>query len=260
MKISIITICYNPGDELKAAIESVLSQQGVDVEYILVDGGSTDGTVEYVRSLNGQIATFVSEPDHGLYDALNKGIRLATGDIIGLLHADDFYVSEMALSLVAKTVQTTGADAVYGDMVYVDKINPDRIIRYWKSGDYNPEKLKFGWMPPHPTLFLKREVYEKAKLPNGEYFDTTMTCAADYDFMMRLLKKMSISIVYLPVVLVNMRMGGISNKSIKHLIRKSHEDYTAMRRNNIGGLGTLVAKNLRKLPQFFKRKIRHFGN
>jgi glycosyltransferase len=135
----------------------------------------------------------------------------------------------------------------------VAKDNPDHTIRYWQSGEYDPSRLKYGWMPPHPTLYVRREIYERAKLPNGEYFDTSMTCAADYDFMMRILKNLKISVSYLPKVLIKMRVGGISNKSIRHLIRKSREDLIAIRRNNIGGLGTLAAKNLRKLPQFFKR-------
>lgn len=253
MKLSIITICYNPGESIKAAIVSVLSQQDVDVEYMIIDGGSTDGTREFITSLNGRINRFISEPDRGLYDALNKGIRLAGGDVIGLLHADDLYESAKVLSRVAETFQKTHADAVYGDLVYVNKDNPDKIIRFWKSGDYTPDRLKFGWMPPHPALFVKRAIYENAKLANGEYFDTSLKIASDYDFMMRLLGRMRIKVAYLPRILVRMRLGGASNKSLKNMVHKSREDLTVMKRNNIGGLGTLIAKNLRKLPQFLIR-------
>jgi len=254
MKFSIITICYNPGEEIKASVESVLLQDYSDIEYIIVDGGSTDGTVEYVSSLNNQVSKFISEPDEGLYDALNKGIRYASGDVVGFVHADDMLACSTVLSSVVGTFETSGADAVYGDLTYVAKDNTDRIIRYWKSGEYSPDKLKYGWMPPHPTLYLKREVYEKAKLASGEYFDTSFKIASDYDFMMRILGKLGISAAYIPEVLIKMRVGGVSNKSLKHILRKSKEDYLAIKRNEIGGVGTLLAKNLRKLPQFFKRQ------
>ena len=254
MKFSIITICYNPGAAIKAAMDSVLSQQDADIEYIIIDGGSADGTVEYVGSLNGQISRFVSEPDNGLYDALNKGIGLATGDVIGFVHADDLLACSTVLADIDAEFKKTGADGVYGDLRYVAKDNPHKTIRYWASGEFRPDRLKYGWMPPHPALYVKRAVYERAKLPSGEYFDTMMTCAADYDFMMRVLKTHEIKVAYLPKVLVKMRVGGVSNRSLKHLIQKSKEDYIAMKRNNIGGFGTLVAKNFRKLPQFFKKQ------
>jgi len=252
LKFSIITICYNSGDKLKAAIDSVLSQKGVDIEYIIVDGASTDGTVEYVSSLNG-ISNFISEPDDGLYDALNKGVRFATGDVVGFVHGDDLLADSTVVSRVAECFASSGADAVYGDLEYVAKDDTSKVIRYWKSGKFDHSWLKFGWMPPHPALYIKREIYERAKLPNGDYFDLGFTCSSDYDFMMRLLGRMKISIAYIPLVLVRMRVGGISNKDLKHLVRKSREDLNAMRRNKIGGFGTLLAKNLRKLPQFFKR-------
>ena len=251
MKFSIITICYNPGDELKNAVQSVISQQDVEVEYIIVDGGSTDGTVDYISSLNGQISKFISEPDSGLYNALNKGITMATGDIVGFVHADDLLADPTVLSDIAAEFEKTGVEAVYGDLMYVARNNTDRIIRYWRSGEYSLSRLKYGWMPPHPTLYVKRSVYERAKLPNGDYFDTSFEIAADYDFMMRLLSKMKISMAYLPNVMVKMLVGGKSNKNINNIFRKSKEDYIAMKRNNIGGIGTLVSKNLRKLPQFF---------
>lgn len=253
MKLSIITICYNPGDEIKASVESVLSQDYSDIEYIIVDGGSTDGTVEYISSLNGQFSKFISEPDEGLYDALNKGLRCSSGDVVGFVHGGDLLACSTTLSSVAEVFTKSGADAVYGDLNYVAKENTDRIIRYWKSGEYSPDKLKYGWMPPHPALYVKREVYEKAKLVSGEYFDTSFKIASDYDFMMRILGKLGISAAYIPEVLIKMRVGGKSNKSIGNIIRKSYEDYLAIKRNKIGGAGTLLAKNLRKLPQFFKR-------
>lgn len=235
---------------MRAAVDSVSSQNASGLEYIIVDGGSMDGTVDYIRSLNGKVSKFISEPDKGLYDALNKGIRLCTGDIVGLLHADDVYADENVLQEVAQVFDKSGADAVYGDLVYVAQTDTSKVIRYWRSGEYDPSRLAWGWMPPHPALFIRRELYEKARLPNGDYFDTSLKIAADYDFMMRLLGPMGVKPVYLPRVLVKMRVGGASNKSLGNIMQKSREDLVAMRRNSIGGIGTLIAKNLRKLPQF----------
>lgn len=254
MKFSIITICYNPGNSIRTAIESVLSQDYSNIEYIIIDGASTDGTVELVKSYGDKINRFISEPDKGLYDALNKGINLTTGEVIGFVNADDLLAGVNVISDIARGFDGTGVDALYGDLIYVAKDDTDRVIRYWKSGEYSPSRLKYGWMPPHPALYVRRHIYEKAKLPNGEYFDTSLSIAADYDFMTRILGRLGTSVVYLPKVLVKMRLGGKSNRSPASIIRKSHEDYLAIRRNEIGGVGTLLAKNFRKIPQFFMRK------
>ena len=253
MKVSIITACINNADTIEDTINCIQSQDYGNIEYIVVDGGSTDGTLDILKNYRGQIAKCLSEIDNGLYDALNKGVRLATGDLIGFVHADDLLANGSVISRVVECFTSSGADAIYGDLLYVSKDHSDKVIRHWQSGEYNQAKLRFGWMPPHPTLYLKRKIYEKAKLPNGEYFDTSFTCAADYDFMMRLLGKMQISIAYLQQVFVKMRVGGISNKNLKHILRKSREDLIAMQRNNIGGIRTLLAKNIRKLPQFIHR-------
>lgn len=253
MKFSIITISYNPGRLLKDTIDSVLSQDYSNIEYIIIDGGSTDGTVDMIKSYDGSISKYISDPDNGIYDALNKGIALATGDVIGLVHADDLFADGSVLSSIAETFETSKADAVYGDLVYVSRDNTDRVIRYWRSGVFDPARLKFGWMPPHTALYVTREVYEKARLANGQYFDTSFRIASDYDFMMRILVKLKIHPAYLPRVLVKMRVGGASNRNIRNLFWKSREDYRAIRRNYIGGFGTLLAKNFRKLPQFFRK-------
>jgi len=234
-------------------MSSLFSQDYANSEHIIIDGGSTDGTVDYIFSLKGSVTRFVSEADRGVYDAINKGISMATGDIIGLLHADDLYDSECVLSSVVAAFDRTGADAVYGDLVYVNRNDPQKIIRYWKSGTFTAANLKLGWMPPHPALFVRREVYENARLPDGRYFDIDLKIAADYDFMIRLLGPMKITVAYLPKVLVKMRVGGVSNRSISNIFLKSKEDLVAMRRNEIGGIGTLLAKNFRKVPQFFNK-------
>ena len=252
VKISMITVCYNPGDTIRSALDSVLNQKHDSVEYIVVDGGSNDGTIEMIRGHGDRISKFLCEQDSGIYDAINKGIDHATGDVIGLVHADDVLADESVLSDVAKEFEKHRhkMDAVYGDLVYVDRDDLSRVIRHWKSGDYLPGRLKFGWMPPHPALFVRRETYQKVALRNGEYFDTRISIASDYDLIVRLLNKLNISLAYLPRVLMKMRVGGVSNRSLRDVIRKSREDYLVMRRNQIGGIGTLISKNVRKLPQF----------
>lgn len=253
MKFSIITICYNPGEAILAAVDSVKNQDYENIEHVIVDGGSTDGTLKLLQGMELAQVKFISEPDDGLYDALNKGVRLASGDCIGFVHADDLLSSNDAISKIAARFKESGIDGVYGDLQYTSKADTDKIIRNWVSGEYDICKLKNGWMPPHPALYLKREVYEIAKLDSGEYFDTSMKIAADYDFMMRVLSTLQIKVGYLPEVLVKMRVGGESNKSIRNIIQKSKEDYTAMKRNGIGGLRTLVCKNLRKITQFLQK-------
>ncbi|MCK4913247.1 MAG: glycosyltransferase [Planctomycetes bacterium] len=197
---------------------------------------------------------FISEPDEGFYDALNKGVNLATGEVLGFVNADDLLAGAGIISDIANCFNKTQADGVYGDIEYVAKSDITKIIRYWRSGKFERLSIRNGWMPPHPALYLKRSVYQKATLEDGSYFDTSFKIAADYDFMMRILGKLKIDIAYLPKVFVKMRVGGKSNKSIFNVLRKSYEDIVAMRRNGIGGFGTLICKNFRKLPQFIFRK------
>jgi len=254
MKISIVTACFNPGKTMPSAVNSVIGQNHSELQYIIIDGGSTDGTVEYIRSQENRISHFQSEPDRGVYDALNKGVRMANGEVVGFLHADDMYFNCGVLSRVADAFKRNRADAVYGDLVYVARDKTDKIIRYWKSGLYAPGCLRRGGMPPHPTFFLRREIYERALLANGEYFDTSLKIAADYDFIIRILMNMQIELIYLPSVLVKMRVGGKSNKSIRNIILKSREDYIVMKRHSVGGFYTLLAKNFRKIPQLLGKR------
>ncbi|MBK9291138.1 MAG: glycosyltransferase [Bacteroidetes bacterium] len=245
MKVSIITICYNSGHSIADAISSVLSQTYPDIEYIIVDGKSKDNTVEIVRSFGDRIAKFVSEPDKGIYDALNKGIRMATGDVIGFMHSDDIFASKDTIAHMVELMKRSGADSVYGDLQYVYKSDTSKVLRYWKSGSFSRTKLLWGWMPPHPTFYVKKTVYD-----NYGMFRTEFRIAADYDIILRFLGKHRISTAYLPEVMVKMRVGGASNRSLKNIIRKSKEDWKAIRDNGVGHIHTLIFKNLSKVTQF----------
>jgi len=249
MKISVITAVYNNENTIEDALKSVLSQTHTNVEYIVIDGKSTDKTLNIIKRYEDKIDTLVSEADSGIYDALNKGIKYATGDIVCFLHSDDIYENENVLQKVNALFEKENVDSVYGDLVYVNKENINKVVRYWKSGEYSHSKLKNGWMPPHPTFFVKREVYEKY----GS-FDTSFRIAADYDTVLRFLGVQRITTAYLPEVLIKMRLGGESNKSLANLKKKTLEDIKALRKNDIGGYMTIIMKNLSKIPQFFKSK------
>lgn len=210
------------------------------------DGGSTDGTLDI---LSGYSAETISAPDEGIYDAINKGISRATGDIVGLLHSDDFFASETVLCEVARAFEDPSVDGVYGDLQYVSAQNRSRVIRHWISGSYSPERLKYGWMPPHPTLYLRREVYER-----WGHYDTSFRIAADYDAMLRWMTAGQVNLFYLPQVLVKMRAGGASNRSLAQILLKSREDLRAIRGNGVGGVPTLACKNLRKVGQLIYRE------
>lgn len=245
LTISVITATFNRVDTIAQALASVHGQTWRQVEHIVIDGASTDGTLQVIEAQRERLAILVSERDGGLYDALNKGFALASGDVVGLMHSDDFYADERVLEWVAQAFADPAVDGVYGDLDYVAKADPTRIIRHWRSGIYQRSRLAHGWMPPHPTLFLRRSVIEQ-----WGGFDTRFRIAADYDAMLRYLARGKIRLAYIPEVLVKMRVGGESNRSLARILRKSREDYTALRRNEVGGLGALIWKNLSKLTQF----------
>ncbi len=247
MKISVITAVFNKRDTIAGALDSVLAQSHPDVELIVIDGGSTDGTLDVLQGYADRIAVLVSEPDQGIYDALNKGIKFATGEVVGFLHSDDVFADDDSLARVASGFIGEEIDAVYGDLVYVGRDNPQRVVRYWKAGMFTMGRLREGWMPPHPAFYAKRQAYERL---GG--FDTRYRIAADYDCMLRFLSS-GIMTVYVPHVLVKMRLGGESNRSLGNMLQKSREDYRALKANRVGGLATLARKNFSKLPQFFKR-------
>ncbi|MER8710517.1 glycosyltransferase [Mesorhizobium sp. M1088] len=245
MKISIVTAVYNRQGTIGEAIRSVQAQNYRNVEHLIQDGGSTDGTLEIVESLANSLTYVVSVRDAGIYDALNRGIARASGDVIGVMHSDDLFASDNILGKVALAFEDNKIDGVYGDLQYVSASDPNQLIRYWRSGPYEPRLLGRGWMPPHPTLYLRRSVFERLGC-----YDTSYQIAADYDAILRWLNFGKISLCYIPEVMVKMRVGGESNRSIERVIRKSLEDYSAIRRNGVGGLGVLIQKNTSKLKQF----------
>jgi glycosyltransferase len=244
-RVSVVTAVYNRVGTIGASIDSTLSQSAVDLELVVQDGGSGDGTLEEIRTRQDPRVSLQSGSDDGIYDAINRGIERARGDMIGLMHSDDYFASSDILARIVEAFDDPEIDGVYGDLDYVSASDTSRVIRRWRSGMYSPNKLQRGWMPPHPTLYLRRRVFETWGL-----YDTSMRIAADYEAMLRYLVKGQIQLAYIPEVLVKMRVGGESNRSLSRILRKSREDYAAIRRHGIGGLGTLAAKNVSKLGQF----------
>ena len=244
MLVTIITATYNSADTLEQCIKSVLDQTYKNIEYIIIDNCSKDKTLDIAKSYAEDVSRIVSEPDKGIFDALNKGILLAQGNIIGFLHADDFYASSAVIEKVVAKFSEAGSDAVYGDLQYVSKKNPAKIVRNWISGEYSIKKLQNGWMPPHPTLFIKRACYKKFG-----FFNIDFKIAADYELILRFIAKNKMTLSYIPEVLVKMRIGGTSNKSLKNIFTKSSEDLRAMKLHGTGNFFTLFKKNFRKLGQ-----------
>jgi glycosyltransferase involved in cell wall biosynthesis len=217
-------------------------------EHVVIDGASTDGTLAILTAHTQQLAVLKSEPDAGIYDALNKGISLARGDVVGFLHADDMYASPHVLANIATAFEDSTVCAVYGDLQYVRKVNTSQVVRQWVSSPISARRLAWGWMPPHPTLYVRREWYERI---GG--FDTRYRIAADYLSILQMFSQDDFKSVYLPEVLVKMRLGGASNKSFKNLVHKFAEDWRALRSTQVGafgGVGALVWKNLSKMGQF----------
>ncbi|MGR9072531.1 MAG: glycosyltransferase family 2 protein [Gammaproteobacteria bacterium] len=246
--ISIITAAYNAAATLADCLESVAGQ-GVDAEHLLIDGGSGDGTLAVVERYRRSLAYVVSEPDRGMYNAMNKGLRRAAGDIVGILNADDFYPNAAVLPKVLEAFSDPAVEACYGDLVYVDGKDPRKVVRYWRAGDCRPGKFYWGWMPPHPAFFVRRSVYEKYGA-----FDPALGTAADYEIMLRFLLKRRIEAVYLPTVLVHMRTGGVSNASWANRLKANRMDRKAWEVNGLRPYPwTLWAKPLRKLGQWVVR-------
>jgi glycosyltransferase len=231
---------------MEQCFSSVSTQTYQPIEHIVVDGGSTDGTREWLEAEGGRFARWVSEPDRGVYDALNKGLKLATGNVIGFLHTDDFFAAADVVARIASQFADPCVDAVYGDLEYVSAVDPTRVIRRWTAGAFTSRSLATGWMPPHPTLFVRASVYQDI---GG--FDLRYRIAADYESVLRLFSRPGFQARYLPEVITRMRVGGLSNGSLTNILRKSREDFHALRTHRVGGFGTLFMKNARKIPQFF---------
>lgn len=244
LTISVITATLNSATTLVDCLRSVKAQRG-KVEHIVIDGKSEDDTLQLLRA--EKIEKMISEPDKGLYDAINKGIALSTGDVVGVLHSDDLYADGLVLEKVREVFENSNAESCYGDLVYVDRRNTAKVNRYWKSGPFRPDRFYWGWMPPHPTFFVRRSVYER----HGG-FSLSLGSAADYELMLRFLLKHKVSTTYIPTVLVKMRSGGTSNASLRNRFRAHRMDRNAWTVNGLKPYPwTLYLKPLSKMCQFF---------
>lgn len=226
--VSIITVCFNSESTIKSTIDSVLNQTHIDIEYIVIDGQSLDDTVKIVKSYGDKITNFVSEPDEGIYDAMNKGVKLATGDVVGILNSDDFYIDEKVIAKVAQVFKDKKVDSMFADLVFVKSDNLKKTVRYYDGSKFNPSMFAYGLTPPHPTFFVKREMYEKYGL-----FRTDLRIASDYDILVRFLYRYKISYHYLNEVIVKMRVGGASTSLFNILLTNSREVIKACRDNGV---------------------------
>jgi glycosyltransferase len=248
MKVSIITVCFNSDKTLADTIASVASQDYPDIEYILVDGGSSDNTKAIIQQYAEHVNIFISEPDKGIYDAMNKGLALAKGDVIGILNSDDVLAGNYVISMIADAFSChPEIDCVYGDLLYVAADNTEKVIRTWKAGPFRPNSFVNGWMPPHPSFYVRREVYMECG-----FFDLSFPLAADYEFMLRVMLKHKKLSKYIPHVFVRMRTGGVSNNSLLNRRRSFQENKAAWARNGLQPrFYTIYFKIFRKLSQFF---------
>lgn len=249
-KISVVTVTKNAGGTIKDCLESVKNQDHTS-EHIVIDGASSDDTLKVILKYEQCLAKIVSEPDSGLFDAMNKGIGHATGDVIAILNSDDFYASRKVLSKVAEIFRDENIDSCYGDIVYVAKNDISRVIRYWKSGAYQESAFYSGWMPPHSAFFVRRKIYERY---GG--FNLEVGTSADYELMLRFLLKRRISTAYIPEILTVMRAGGIGNASLKNRLKAHRLDKLAWQVNGLRPkFWTLPAKPIRKIKQYFSHRI-----
>ncbi|NML19593.1 glycosyltransferase [Pseudoflavitalea sp. G-6-1-2] len=248
MTISIITATYNSSATVGDTLKSIASQDYQHIEHIIVDGLSKDNTLDIVKQFP-HVSRVNSEKDNGIYDAMNKGVKLATGDVIGILNSDDFYSHPQVISKVMAAFEDPSVYAVYGDLHYVQQFDTDKITRKWKAGNFRPGNFYFGWMPPHPAFFVRKKVYEEAGL-----FNTSLRSAADYELMLRVLVKHRMKAAYVPEVLVKMRAGGMSNATLANRLRANKEDRKAWELNNLKPyFFTIWLKPVRKIFQFIIR-------
>jgi glycosyltransferase involved in cell wall biosynthesis len=247
MKVSIISATFNSAATIAGCIASVNNQTHNYIEHIIIDGASTDNTLEIIKSAPSRVVKIISEPDNGIYDAMNKGISLATGDVIGILNSDDLYTDNNVLENVVKVFKRTPVDCFYADLYYVKKNNIDQIVRYWKTRDFIPGAFRKGWHPAHPTFFVRRDVYEKFGT-----FNLDFTLAADFELMLRFLERFRITSSYLPQPIVRMRLGGKSSRSIRNIVVQNIECYKAFKMNSISVSPFYpIYRLLPKLKQFW---------
>lgn len=250
MKVSIITSCFNRESTIEQAIKSVLSQDYPDIEYIVVDGASKDRSLQIINKYKDHIYKIISEPDKGMYEGINKGIKIATGDIIGLLHSDDFLYSTDTISKITKKIQISNADFLYGNGLFVDSQNTDNIIRNWIGGTYSKWKVKHGWLPLHPTCYIRKTCIDKLGL-----YDESYKIAADSDFLFRYLYEANLNVVYMNEYIVKMRMGGLSTDKTKRKLMWE-EDIRMYRNHGLPPIWTKLQKMAWKVPQFITAKLK----
>lgn len=255
MKVSIITVTRNSEKYLSDCINSVRRQNYKNIEHIIIDGKSTDGTLDVILQNLNHISYWISETDRGMYDAINKGIEMATGDIVGILNSDDVFASADSVKSIVDCFETCDTDSVYGDLVYVDANNTQKILRYWKGVSYKRSRFRYGWMPAHPTFYVRRKLIKKYGLYENHYYT-----AADYEFMARYLFLNKVSSQYIDTMLVKMRTGGLSNENLKSRLRANRRDFLAMKKNKIPfSFIVSILKPLIKLPQFNSRYARQYA-
>lgn len=252
LKLSVVTVCLNSAQTITDTMTSVNAQSYANIEHIVIDGGSTDGTQSLVREHGERVSRFVSEPDRGIYDAMNKGLALASGDVVGFLNADDVFASPLAATRIAQGF-ATDVDACYGDLVYVGNNDPSRVIRHWRGGAYRRGLCAQGWAPPHPTFYVRREVYARYGA-----FNADLRVASDFELALRLLDVAGIPVRYIPEVLVRMRVGGASNGTLRGILRGHQDMAAALRAHGLpAGWGWSVRRLARRVPQFLSRGSRH---
>ena len=253
LKISIITVSFNSVKNISDTIKSVLAQTYPNIEYIIIDGASTDGTIEIINSFGKNISIFKSEPDNGIYDAINKGIRLASGNIVGILNSDDFFYDSNVIQRVADAFKENKIDALFGDAIFVDPENTSRIVRYYSSKNFNPDKFKFGYMPAHPSFYVRKELFEKLG-----YYKVDYKIAADFELLIRFLYINKIVYRYVEMPFLYMRTGGVSNKSILSNFVLNKEIARGCKENGIHtNFFFIYSKYFIKIFEYFGKRVKH---
>ena len=248
-KISLITVVYNGIEFIEQTIISVLSQSYTEIEYIIIDGGSTDGTINIIKKYNSKISFWKSEPDKGIYDAMNKGLKYAKGEVVGFINSDDIYDNSETVKDVMDLYNKLDIDICYGDCVQVNRQNMSKIIRYWRSGSFRKNRYPYGWYPPHPSFFATKEIYDKFGV-----FDIELTIASDVDLMLRLLSSTEKKVAYLPKIISKVRLGGVSNRSIINILKLNIEIWTSLKKYQLHKsiLHYVFGKASSRVSQFLK--------